>query len=101
MRVKVQVIIESDTGQRLVEEVASLVRNTLSAETLGLSLAEAKKILQSLQARVVNQQISKHLQEQRHCGLRREFKLGFHRFEPDHRLHPVGKAPPDSRQHLI
>jgi hypothetical protein len=67
MQVKVQVIIESDTGQRLVEEVASLVRNTLSAETLGLSLAEAKEILQHLQASVVNQQISKHLQEQRHC----------------------------------
>ena len=67
MKVRVQVIIESDTGQRLVEEVALLVRNTLSAETLGLSLAEAKSILQHLQASVVNQQISKHLQEQRHC----------------------------------
>ncbi len=55
MQVKVQVIIETDTGQRLVEEVASLVRNTLSAETLGLSLAEAKEILQHLQASVVNQ----------------------------------------------
>lgn len=67
MKLSVQVVVESDTGQRLVEEVASLVRNTLSAATLGLSLAEAKTILQHLQASVVNQQISKHLQEQRHC----------------------------------
>ena len=50
MKVTVQVIIESDTGQRLVEEVSSLVRNTLSAETMGLSLAEAKEILQNLQS---------------------------------------------------
>ncbi len=67
MQVKIQVIVESETGQQLVEEVALLGRKTLSAETLGLSLAEAKEILQHLQAFVVKPQISNHLQEQRHC----------------------------------
>ncbi|MGI9284294.1 MAG: ISKra4 family transposase [Pseudomonadales bacterium] len=77
MKMKVQVIIESDEGQKLVEDVASLARGALSAETLGLSLVEAKQVLQHLQASIVNQQVLEYLQTQRccpHCGRPRSLK---------------------------
>lgn len=77
MKVKVQVIIESDEGQKLVEDVASLARGALSVETLGLSLTEAKKVLQHLQESVVNQQLLEYLRAQRccpYCGRARALK---------------------------
>ena len=47
MKVKIQVIIESDDGRvEDVEEVACLKRGILTPEELGLNLAEAKEILQ-------------------------------------------------------
>jgi len=69
MKARVQIIIESEQGQFIVEEVASITRNSLSMESLGLSLAEGKKLLQTLQASVVNQQVSEWLREQRDCPI--------------------------------
>jgi hypothetical protein len=68
MNMKVQVIIESNEGQQRVEEVASLTRGALSADTLGLRLAEVKKVLRSLQQTMVTQQVKEFLDQQRHCG---------------------------------
>jgi hypothetical protein len=49
MKVKLQMVIESEDGRaREVEEVACLKRATLSPEELGLTLAEAKQMLQSV-----------------------------------------------------
>lgn len=55
MKLNVQVVIESEDGQRLVEDVASITRSALSPETLGLSLADAKKLIHNLQKSMVNQ----------------------------------------------
>jgi hypothetical protein len=53
MKVKLQMVIESEDGQvREVEEVACLKRATLSPEELGLTLAEAKQMLQQVQQAV-------------------------------------------------
>ncbi len=51
MRIRVQVIIESDreTVPPHVEEVACFERGTLLPETLGLRLDEAKQLLASVQ----------------------------------------------------
>ena len=58
MKVKIQVVIESEDGRvQDVEEVACLKRGTLTAEELGLNLAEAKQILHSVQQSLTNQQI--------------------------------------------
>ena len=47
MKVKIQVIIETDDGRvQDMEEVACLKRGILPPEELGLNLAEAKEILQ-------------------------------------------------------
>jgi hypothetical protein len=57
MKVRVQVIIESDGGeQECLEEVASVQRDILRAEDLGLTLAEAKDLLAGVQRRMVTQQ---------------------------------------------
>jgi hypothetical protein len=54
VKVKIQVIIESDDGRvQDVEEVACLKRGTLTPEELGLNLAEAKEILQGVQRSMV------------------------------------------------
>lgn len=46
MKVKVQVVIESESGESEgVEGVAVLERGTLQTEGLGLTLAEAKSLL--------------------------------------------------------
>jgi len=58
MKVKIQVVIESEDGRvQDVEEVACLKRGTLTAEELGLNLAEAKQILHSVQQSLTTQQI--------------------------------------------
>ena len=48
MKVKIQVIIESEGETEIVQEVAQWERDTLQPETLGLMLAEAKSLLQGV-----------------------------------------------------
>ncbi len=49
MKVKVQVVSITDDGQETMRELACIERDDLTPETLGLTLAEGKAILQSLQ----------------------------------------------------
>jgi hypothetical protein len=50
MKVTVQVIMTSDSGAtEVVHEVAHVERDTLQPETLGLTLAEAKALLEGVQ----------------------------------------------------
>src|SRR5260370_4559300 len=68
MRVRVQVIVEGDDEPPLaVHEVAHIERGDLHIDTLGLHLAEAKDLLQKVQAVVVAEQVSSCLAEQVAC----------------------------------
>jgi hypothetical protein len=68
VKVKIQVIIESDDGYvQDVEEVACLKRGTLSPEELGLNLAEAKEILQSVQRSMTKHQVGDYTAERINC----------------------------------
>jgi hypothetical protein len=61
MRLKVQVIIESESGEpEAVQEVATLERHTLRPETLGLTLSEAKALLQEVQQAMVTHQSAEY-----------------------------------------
>jgi hypothetical protein len=61
MKVKIQVVIESDDGHiRDVEEVACLKRGMLTAEELGLNLAEAKQILHNVQNSMLGLQVAEY-----------------------------------------
>jgi hypothetical protein len=69
MKIKLQVVIESESGsQEAVEDVAILERNTLRAEELGLTLAEAKDLLRNVQQTMVTHQVNQHLTEHSRCS---------------------------------
>jgi len=69
MRIRVQVIIESDqeTTPLHVEEVAFFERGTLTPETLRLRLCEAKQMLASVQQIMTAQQVEDYVEQQRQC----------------------------------
>jgi len=69
MRIRVQVIIESDqeTTPLHSEEVACFERGALTPETLGLRLCEAKQLLASVQQVMTAQQVEEYVEQQRQC----------------------------------
>jgi hypothetical protein len=57
MKLKLQLIIESDSGEtEVVQELAELERHSLRPENLGLTLSEAKELLQEVQRAMVTHQ---------------------------------------------
>ncbi len=70
MKIRVQVIVESDDGVgEMVQEIAQLERGQLRPEELGLTLAEAKGLLEGLQRTVVEQQIAEYSKQRSSCSL--------------------------------
>jgi len=68
MKVRIQVIVESDQGEtQCVEEVAQFERGALQPEALGLTLAEAKALLQGVQRTMVAEQTTAYLDAQHPC----------------------------------
>src|SRR5690348_16672264 len=68
MRLKVQVIIESDSGEtEAVQQVAALERGSLRPESLGLTLSEAKALLQEVQQAMVTHQSAEYVTQQLAC----------------------------------
>ncbi len=71
MKLRVQVVIESDDENDqqspAMHEVAQIDRDTLSVDTLGLHLAEAKHLLEKVQAVLVDEQVRTCLAEQVAC----------------------------------
>lgn len=67
MKVTVQVITVTDDGQESRRELACITRDALTAASLGLSVAESKTVLQSLQEVVVEWQMKTFLDGQRSC----------------------------------
>lgn len=70
MRIRVQVLIESDQEATPphVEEVACFEREHLSPETLGLRLEEAKQMLAGVQQVMAESQVEDYLEQQRQCS---------------------------------
>jgi hypothetical protein len=68
MKVTVQVIMTSDSGAtEVVHDVAHGERDTLQPETLGLTLAEAKTLLEGVQQAIVSQQTEEFIAQQMSC----------------------------------
>lgn len=69
MKIKIQVVIESDDGHvEDVEEVACLKRGMLTAEELGLNLAEAKEILHNVQHSMLGLQVAEYQAQRKNCA---------------------------------
>lgn len=68
MKIKVQIIIESDDGAtETVQEVSHLERGSLQPAELGLTLREAKTLLEGVQRAMVEEQIAEYLTAQSAC----------------------------------
>src|SRR4051812_28748887 len=68
MRVRIQVIVESEAGAPpVVQEVATLERGPLQAGGLGLTLAEAKGLLRGVQEAMVARQAAEFVAQQEVC----------------------------------
>ncbi|MEQ8189762.1 MAG: ISKra4 family transposase [Candidatus Eremiobacterota bacterium] len=68
MKMKVQIIIESDVNDKpVVEEIACLQRGQLLPEALGLTLQEGKEILKNLQQSMVISQAEEYMAQEKCC----------------------------------
>ena len=68
MKIKVQIVIESDAGDtKAIENIAYLERGRLRPEVLGMNLDEARALLESVQHTIVEQQVAEYLEQQTHC----------------------------------
>jgi hypothetical protein len=77
MNVCMQVVCVSDDGSEQRRDVLALQRQELTMETLGMSLAESKALLEGVQNFVIAQQVSEDLEQRRacpHCGQRHTSK---------------------------
>ena len=70
MKIRIQITIEQDdkSAETITEELTVLTRSNTADDTLGLTLAEGKDILATLQQQMVKQQIAAHLQLHQHCN---------------------------------
>src|SRR5437868_3340138 len=64
---KLQVVTLDEGGNEETREIACLKRTDLKPETLGLTLAEGKRILKDLQQIVVEAQVASFLVPKRPC----------------------------------
>ena len=70
MKIRVQVIVESDNGiGEIIQDIAQLERGQLRPEQLGLTLTEAKGLLEGLQRTVAERQIAGYSKQQSSCPL--------------------------------
>ena len=63
MEIQVQITV-TQAGQTTTATVANFQRDTLTAETLGLTLAEAQQLLVNLQQIIATEQVATYNQQQ-------------------------------------
>jgi len=69
MKMRVQVVIDSTAGEPTdVHEIACLHRKELRPDTVGLTLEEAKTVLERMQQRIVEQQAAEYLRTRKQFG---------------------------------
>ncbi len=78
MKIRIQIVMEAANGEsERIEDIAELERNSPQPETLGLTLAESKKLLQGIQQRMVSEQVTEYMAQFNtcpDCGARRTKK---------------------------
>ncbi len=73
MNIRIEVICVSADGSEERRQLSGIERQELAMETLGMSLAESKALLEGVQEFMVAQQVSENLEQRRaclHCGRR-------------------------------
>ena len=70
MKIKFQVIVESDDGQpQIIQEVTEIERSYLQPKNLRLNLTAAKTLLKKVQQTLVEQQVAEYEQQHNSCQL--------------------------------
>ena len=94
MRRRVQLVIETEASEsRDVQEIMEIEREGLRPETMGLTLDEAKTVLERLQQQIVERQAAEYLRTQSHCPPcenKRSYQGRTHGHDP----YVVRQAPP-------
>jgi hypothetical protein len=67
MKLTLQVMTGTDDGQQLVQEILVLEREGLQPDTVGLTLAESKTLLRTLQEVMVEHQVQEFVETHRQC----------------------------------
>jgi hypothetical protein len=67
MNFRIQVVIIADDSSEQVQVIADIPRGAATLDTLGLTLAESKHVLQQLQRTMIDEQVAIHLDPQRAC----------------------------------
>ncbi len=83
MHFRIHLIAVADDGTEHREEIADIIRAEATIETTGLTLAESKKVLHSLQRAIVDAQVAGYLDQQRPC-----LQCGKHRRIKEHGIAP-------------
>ncbi len=78
MKIRIQIVMEAANGEsERIEDIAELERSSPQPETLGLTLAESKTLLQGIQQRMVSEQVTEYMAQFNtcpDCGARRTKK---------------------------
>lgn len=73
MNFKLQLVAYlSDDRESITEEVFTFKRNELTLENLGLTLAESKDLLKTVQQKMIDRQVASHAQAHTPIGLRKK-----------------------------
>ena len=67
MNLEIQLVIKTQSGGERTQMVAELSRSDFSLDTLGLTLAEAKNILEKIQTVMAAEQAAAHIEGERPC----------------------------------
>jgi hypothetical protein len=69
MKLRLQLLIESDAGEIVTtQDVAEFERHSFAPEEVGLTLAEARQVLGSVQRTMVQEQLIEYIAEQSQCS---------------------------------
>lgn len=67
MKLTLHVMISTDDGQQTAQEVIVLEREGVQPDTIGLTLAESKTLLRTLQEVMVEHQVQEFVDTRRQC----------------------------------
>jgi hypothetical protein len=69
MRFIIKLVVENEKGTETIEEVIQLKKEFDDKNRIGLSLAESKQILKTLQSKIILNQATKHIESKRACEI--------------------------------
>ena len=68
MKIRIQIAMEGNNGEfERIENIVDLERSLLQPETLGLTLAESKTVLQGIQECMVSEQVKEYMAQFNTC----------------------------------